>query len=76
MSSALDKIVSLADEHLDLGREPRLDVTFSDSGVSSMAALAFVRLLNEELGLDMSPGDLYKFDTIRSLVAHVESQLG
>lgn len=76
MASSLDRILSLAEEHLDLGRELNLDVKFSESGVSSMAALAFVRVLNEELGLSIAPADLDEFDTIRSLVAHIDSQLG
>ena len=76
MTASKDRILRLAEEHLDLRRQVNLDTKFSDSGVSSMAALAFVRLLNEELGLSISPADLEKFDTLRGLIAHIDSQVG
>ncbi len=76
MASTLDRIQRLAEEHLDLRRDLNQDIKFSDTGVSSMAALEFVRLLNEEFDLDISPVDLERINTIRSLVAHIDSQLG
>lgn len=76
MAALKDRILALAEEHLDLRRRVNLDTKFSDSGVSSMAALAFVRLLNEELGLSVSPADLENFDTLRGLIAHYDSLAG
>ncbi|MXX69619.1 MAG: acyl carrier protein [Gemmatimonadales bacterium] len=65
------RLRELVDEHLDLGREPQWDGGLADSGVSSLAAVAFKKVVEQEFGVTVPPEC---FDTLRKLAAYIDSQ--
>ena len=76
MASLEDRIFELAQKNLDLGREPDWDRTFGESDVSSMDAVAFVKLLGQEFGVDIPPEDLAEVDNLRKLAKVVADLAG
>lgn len=73
MSSVEQRLSDLAKENLDLGHEPDLDLKFSESDVSSIDAVAFIKLVNQEFGITIPPEDLAGLDTMRSLAKYIEA---
>ncbi|MYA32810.1 MAG: acyl carrier protein [Gemmatimonadales bacterium] len=51
--AAEDRLRELVAEHLDLDREPNFDATLPDIGVSSMAAMAFKKVVEEDFGVSV-----------------------
>ena len=76
MASVEDRIFELAQKNLDLGREPDWDLTFGESDVSSMDAVAFIKLLGQEFGVDIPPEDLAEVDNMRKLAKVVADLAG
>ena len=76
MASIEDRIFELAQKNLDLGREPDWDLTFGESDVSSMDAVAFIKLLGQEFGVDIPPEDLAEVDNMRKLAKVVADLAG
>ena len=66
----------LAQENLDLGRDPDWDLTFGESDVSSMDAVAFIKLLDKEFGIEIPPEELAEVDTMRKLAKVVAGLAG
>jgi len=67
------RLRELVNEHLDLGREPQWDGGLADSGVSSLDAVAFKKVVESEFGVSIPPEC---FDTLRKLAAYIDSQAG
>ena len=76
MASVEERIFELARENLDLGRDPDWDLTFGESDVSSMDAVAFVKLLDQEFGIEIPPEELAEVDTMRKLAKVVAGLAG
>lgn len=76
MTSAEDRIRKLAQENLDLGRDLELDTTFSESEVTSMDAVAFIKLVNQEFNVSIPPEDLAQIQTFRNLVEYLDTHAG
>ncbi len=76
MATTETRLRALIDEHLGLGREPNLDGGFADAGVSSLDAVAFMRLVEREFGIRIPPEDCETINTFRDLVAHVDAKTG
>ncbi len=67
------RLRELVAEHLDLGREPQWDGGIADSGISSLDAVAFKKVVEQEFGVSIPPEC---FDTLRKLAAYIDSQAG
>ena len=65
------RLLELVDEHLDLGRDPSLDGGLADSGVSSLDAVAFKKVIEKEFTVTIPPEC---FDTLRKLAAFIDSK--
>ena len=76
MATTADRLRELVDEHLDLGREPDFDTTFSDSGVSSVDAVAFIKLVNQEFDVTVPPEDYAKMQTLNDLAGYMDTHSG
>ena len=74
MASVEDRIFELAKENFD--REPDWDLTFSESDVSSMDAVAFIKLLGEEFDVEIPPELLAQADNLRKLAKVVADAVG
>nr|ABE03933.1 SupB [Theonella swinhoei bacterial symbiont clone pSW1H8] len=76
VTSTEDRIRKLAQENLDLGRELELDTTFSESEVTSMDAVAFIKLVNQEFNVSIPPEDLAQLQTFRNLAEYLDTHAG
>lgn len=74
MATTEDRLRDLADECLDLGREPDFDAQFSHSGVSSVDAAAFINVVNQEFDVTVSAEDFRQIQTLRDLAGYLDSR--
>lgn len=73
MSSNESRLRTLVDENLDLGRSPNFDGSFADAGVSSLNAVAFMKIVEKEFGVSISAEQWAGIGTLRRLVDHLDS---
>ena len=76
MASITDRLVALCRDNLDLDRAPDPDIGFAESGVSSVDAVALIKLAAETFGVAIEPEDVAGFTTLRDLASHIEAKSG
>ena len=74
MSSTESRLRTLINDNLDLDHDPDFDRSFGDAGVSSVDAVAFFKLVNEEFDLKMVAEDCQQFKTLRELVTYIDAR--
>ena len=74
MASSEDRIKQLFQEQL--GRPANPSASVADSGVSSVDAVAFIKVVGEEFNVTIPPEEVAKFSTIGDLIAYVDSHSG
>ena len=74
MSKTYNRLKELWHEHLDLGRDPDPNISFRDSGLSSVDAVAFMREVNRDFELSLSTDDCDKFSTLGELAQLIEAR--
>ncbi|MDE2875257.1 MAG: acyl carrier protein [Gemmatimonadota bacterium] len=72
MSATETRLRELAGQHLGLDREPNFDGTLADSGVSSLNAVAFMKLVEKEFNLSISADQWAGIGTLRRLIDHID----
>ena len=70
------RLFALAQENLELGRDPDWDLKLSESDISSMDAVAFIKAVGEDFSVTIPPEEVAKFNTIGDLIAYVDSHSG
>ena len=76
MSSTESRLRTLISENLDLDHDPDFGRAFSDAGVSSVEAVAFFKMVNQEFELNMVAEDCLQFNTLRELVTFIDARAG
>lgn len=76
MATTEDRIRELVRENLDLDRDPNFDASLSDSGVSSVDAIAFMKIVSQEFGVEISPDDLGQIMNLRDLASFINARTG
>lgn len=76
MSSTEDRLRQIISDNFDLDHEPDFDRAFSEAGVSSVDAVAFFKLVNDEFDLKMATEDCLQFRTLREVVAYIQARAG
>lgn len=74
MSETQDRIKNIIASSLDLDREPDFNAQLVEVEATSMEAVAFFKLVNEEFGLGMAIEDFSKFQTLQELVEHIDAR--
>ena len=74
MTTTEDRLKQIVDENLDLGRDPDFDAQLGDSDVSSVDAVAFFKVVNEEFDLGLAPEDCLQFKTLRDLATFIDAR--
>ena len=77
MPSTEERLRKLVDENLEvdgrtIGQELHLDKNLRDAGVSSVDFVAFMKVVVNEFGVDITPGDCENFQTLADLIAVLE----
>lgn len=73
MSANETRLRALVDQHLGLGRPPNFDGSLADAGVSSLNAVAFMKVVEKEFGLSISAEQWAGIGTLRRLADHLDS---
>lgn len=77
MTTTEDRIRALVHEHLDLGREPDFESEdLSDSGVSSVDAVAFIKKVGQAFNVEMPPEEFANFKTLRDVATFIDNHAG
>ena len=74
MSSTEARLRTLIKDNLDLDHDPDFDRAFSDAGVSSVDAVAFFKMVNQEFELNLVAEDCLQFKTLRQLVTYIDAR--
>ena len=74
MSATEDRLRKIISDNLDLDHEPNFSAQFSETGVSSVEAVAFYKLVNDEFDLGLTAEDCLQFKTLQELVAHIDAR--
>lgn len=77
MATTEERLRQLATENLEVdGNQINLDGSVADSGVSSVAIVAFVRLVGQELNVELPPADVSEMKSLRDLVNYIDAKSG
>ena len=76
MTATESRLRALISANLALDHEPSLDGGFSDAGISSMDAVAFMRIVEREFGTTIPPEDCARIRTFRKLVSYLDDKTG
>lgn len=76
MSSTEARLRTLIKDNLDLDHDPDFDRAFRDAGVSSVDAVAFFKMVNQEFQLNLVAEDCLQFKTLRELVTYIDARAG
>ena len=76
MPSTADRLTTLIVDNFDLDESPNFDASFSDLDISSVDAVTFFKLVNNEFGLGLEANDCKQFETLNDLLRFIDSQAG
>lgn len=78
MTTTEERLRKLVDENLEvdgrpIGRELDLSKGLGDAGVSSTDFVAFMKVVVQEFGVDISAGDCQNFQSLADLIAFLDN---
>ena len=81
MAATEERIRKLVDSNLQIegraaGQELNLDASVADTGVSSVAIVAFVKLVGEEFNVELPPEDVAQMSSLRDLINYIDAKSG
>ena len=77
MATTEERIRKLVDENLEIegrtaGTPLHPEYSLRDSGVSSVAFVAFAKLVADEFGVTFTPEDCAKYNTVGELISRLD----
>ncbi|MCY4572982.1 MAG: acyl carrier protein [Gemmatimonadetes bacterium] len=75
MSGTESRLRTMIDEHLALGHAPDLNRSFSESGISSLNAVAFIRVVEREFDVSIPPEDCNRIGTLAKLIGYLDTKV-
>lgn len=76
MPSTTDRLAALIADNFDLDHQPDFDAAFSNIGISSVDAIAFFKVVNDQFDLGLAPDDCKQFENLNALVAFIDARSG
>lgn len=76
MASTEDRLRTLVDDHLDIGRDVDFDAGLGEAGVSSVDRVAFMKVVTEEFNLTIPSEDYPKIQNLRDLAGYIDGRAG
>ena len=78
MATIEERLRKLVDDNLEIegrraGEPLHMDYSLRESGLSSVDFMAFTKIVAEEFGVEFSPEDCAKYNTVGELVARLEA---
>ena len=74
MSATQERIKKIIASSFDIGHEPVFNAQLTEIEATSMEAVAFFKLVNDEFGLGMDIEDFAKFQTLQELADHIDAR--
>jgi len=74
MSATEERLRTLVDEHLDVGRDVNFNAKLADAGVSSVDTVAFLKVITQEFNVAIPPEDYAQLQTMRDLIGYLDSR--
>ena len=79
MATTEERLRKLVDENLEvegrpIGQELDLSHNLMDVGVSSVDFVAFMKVVVQEFGVEMTPGDCENFQSLNDMVAFLDQK--
>jgi acyl carrier protein len=79
MATTEERLRKLVDENLEvdgrpIGSELHLDRNLGDAGVSSVDFVAFMKVVVQEFGVELSAGDCENFQTLADLIEYMDKE--
>ncbi len=71
MASIEERVGDLAEKHLGISDRAMLDASVGELGINSMDAVNFLKTVNQEFGVDISPDEAAGFNNFRDLINHL-----
>ena len=71
MASAEERVGNLVEKHLGISDRAMLDADLSELGVNSVDAVNFLKTVNQEFGVEISPEVARDFTSLRDLINHL-----
>ena len=77
MATTEERIRKMLEDHWDMqGQTLDIDGSLTDLKVSSSEMVSFFILINKEFNVTILPEDFEKFQTMKDLINHIDSQSG
>ena len=76
MPSTADRLATLIADNFDSDDEVNFNSDFSDLGISSVDAISFFKLVNDEFDLGLAPEECSRFKNLSALVAFIDERAG
>ena len=76
MPSTADRLTTLIVDNFDLDEGLNFDASFSDLDISSVNAVAFFKLVDDEFDLGLETSDCKQFETLNDLLRFIDSRAG
>ena len=73
MTSTEQRIRHLVREHLDITRDLDFDASFGQFDISSVDVVAFAKLVGQEFGFTIPPGDFAQIQNLRGLADYLDA---
>ncbi|MCY3769241.1 MAG: acyl carrier protein [Gammaproteobacteria bacterium] len=71
MTAVEKRVGDLVEEHLGISDRSALDTNVRELGVNSMDAVNFLKTINQEFSVNISPEEAANFSKLRDLVNHL-----
>ena len=81
MASTAERIRTLVNENIEVDGKPidlpdDLDISLTESGVPSTDVVALTKLIAQEYGVEFSPDQCAELNTLKKVVAYLDSKSG
>lgn len=77
MATTEERIRKILEDHWDVqGQTVDINGSLTDMKVSSADMVSFFILLNKEFNVTILPEDFEKFQTVKDVIDHIDSQSG
>ena len=76
MPSTAERLSKLVADSFDFDHEPRFDTAFRDLDISSMDAVRFFKLVNDEFSLGLAPQECLQFKNLGDLESFIDARAG
>ena len=76
MPSTSERLSAMAKEHFNLTQPVDMTSGLAAGGVSSMAAVAFLRAVIQETGVEITPEQFAAIPNLQALAEHIDANSG